>query len=114
MDSLKIQSLLHSVPEHYSLKEGEPVTVELPRIPFTRHTEFLKLHCEVHDDTGIFSKNGAELDKTDFEGLHYPQLIQGMALRPGTSEIIVTPIHALSGEAISDVDPLVITIQVTR
>lgn len=112
MDSDKINSFLHSgqVPQHYVVKTGEVLEIILPKIPLTRHTEFLLLEGEKFGDIDSF----LEMTPTpqQGEGTILLNKIKGRAIHPGKVHFVWRAKDSLSGEEIPDVQPLHIVVEV--
>jgi hypothetical protein len=108
MNPKKISALLHKnqVRQHYRLQPGEEVSVELPHIPLTRQTEFLALTQEIKGDAAHFR------EATEGEGTLSPRRLQGRALRPGRTDIVLHAVDALSGQEIAEVKPFSIVVEV--
>lgn len=107
MNQARIQQLLHApMQRHYRVKVGDTVSVELPRIPFTRETEFLRLQTSTRGDSVQASAAGSS-----GEGRLHPGAIVGKAVRPGTTHVRVTAYDDLQGREM-DVAPLDIVIEV--
>ncbi len=111
MDTQKINDLLHSdfVPDHYTAKVGDSISISLPRIPFTRFTEFLQVEQERQGDLECFIE---ERVTEQGEGSLLPREISGRTVCPGELHIVLSAKDSLSGERIADVEPLDIVVEV--
>jgi hypothetical protein len=110
-NSEMINAMLHSVavPHLYTARAGDYVKIELPKVPLTRYTEFVRLDTEKSGDTGCF----AELEPPDAgEGTLLPQQIVGRAICPGRLHIVLRAVDIFSGAEIPDVTPLDIVVEV--
>jgi hypothetical protein len=75
----------------------------------TRYTEYVRLAKETRGDTNCF----AEIEPPDQgEGSLLPRQIIGRAICPGKFHIILRAVDSLSGQAIPDVKPLDIVVEV--
>jgi hypothetical protein len=111
MDAQKINSLLHSepIPHHYKAKVGERLEISLPRVPLTRHTEFLQVEKEKRGDLDSFVEEPAP---EQGEGSLLPRQISGKTLRPGKLHMVFSAKDSISGQEIADVEPLDIIVEV--
>jgi hypothetical protein len=111
VDAQKINSLLHSepIPHHYRARVGERLEISLPRVPLTRHTEFLQLEKEKRGDLDSFVEEPAP---EQGEGSLVPRQIVGRTLRPGKLHIVLSAKDSVSGEEIAGVEPLDILVEV--
>ena len=104
-----IQSLLHapSVPHRYETRAGEWLTIKLPRVPLTRHTEYLRVEMDAE---------GAELQTPDtsLEGSVLPRTIEVRPIAPGEAKVVFRAIDSRTRLPIADVDPLEITLHVEK
>ena len=110
-DYQKINAMLHSnaLPLRYKAKPGQFLTIDLPRIPLTRYTEFVRLDKQTFGDVGCF----VESEPPDQEeGSLLPRQIAGQARCPGEFHILLRAVDSLSGEEIPNVPPLDIVVQV--
>ncbi len=109
----KINELLHSKPvkQNYTAKSGQTLRIELPRIPMTRHTQFVGLKRETHGDVNSFVETSGE---NAGEGIIAPAEIHGTAVHSGTINFTLTAIDRISGEEIPDVKPLNITVNINE
>ena len=111
MDSEKINEMLHSrgVRSRYTARAGDYLRIELPRVPMTRYTEFVRLDKEKRGDTACF----AEMEPPDAgEGTLLPTQIVGRAVCPGRLHIVLRAVDSLSGKEIPDVQPFDIVIEI--
>lgn len=111
MDAKKINMFLHSsqVSPTYHAKTGETLSINLPRIPLTRYTEYLELRREFVGDTGCFRELP---NQRHGEGNISPEKITLKALHPGQAQIVIHAVDALSGEKIPEVEPLSINVDI--
>jgi len=111
MDSQVINKLLHtgSIRRHYKARPGDVFGIELPRVPFTRSTEFLRLEKEISGTQDCIVE---EASPDTGEGAILPRQIFARALRPGKALIVLRAIDSLSGEEIPDVEPFRIEVEV--
>jgi hypothetical protein len=111
MDPEKISALLHAVPlpHYYKAKPGDFVTINLPRLPLTRYTEYLRMDRENWGDLNCFVE---ETPEPQGEGSLLPRHIRGQAVCPGTIHIVLSARDRLSGQQISGVEPLDIVVEV--
>lgn len=110
-DSEMINAMLHSVavPHLYTAKAGDYLKIELPKVPLTRYTEFVRLDKEKRGDMGCF----AEMEPPDTgEGTLLPHQIVGRAICPGTLHIVLRAVDIFSGAEIPDVKPLDIVVEI--
>ena len=110
-DYQKIDAMLHSsaLPRRYRAKTGEFLTINLPRIPLTRYTEFVRLDKKTFGDIGCFIETDAPDQE---EGSLLPRQIAGQARCPGEFHILLRAVNSLSGEEIPNVRPLDIVVEV--
>ena len=106
-----INKLLHSdlIKQTYTAKSGQILRIELPKIPMTRHTQFVGLKRETHGDVNSFVETPRE---NAGEGIIAPVEIRGKAVHSGTVNFTLTAIDRISGEDIPDVKPLNITVNI--
>jgi hypothetical protein len=111
MDAQKINSMLHSepFPHHYRAKVEERLEISLPRVPLTRHTEFLQVEKVKRGDLNSFVE---ELVPEQGEGSLLPRWVFGRPLRPGKVHIVLSAKDSISGREIADVEPLDIVVEV--
>lgn len=105
--------MLHGRPvaQRYTAKAGDYLKIDLPQIPFTRYTEFVRLATEKRGDTYCF----AEMEAPDpGEGTLLPRQIIGRAVCPGEMHIVLRAVDSFSGEDIPDVKPLDIVVEVQK
>ena len=110
-DTERINALLHSgnVPSRYTARAGDYLKIELPKVPMTRYTQFVRLDKEKRGDTACF----AEAEPPDAgEGTLLPNQIVGRAVCPGRLHIVLRAVDSLSGEEIPDVRPFDIVVEV--
>jgi len=110
-ESEKLNEILHSEPvkKKYTAKSGENLSIELPQIPMTRYTQFIKLKKETHGDVDSFKESsGNEIG----EGTISPSEIRGKAVQSGTVNFTLTAVDRISGEEIPDVEPINITLNI--
>jgi hypothetical protein len=111
METQAINQLLHSgsVRQHYKVRPGDVFGIELPRVPFTRNTEFLRLEREISGDRECLVE---EASPDTEEGAILPRQIFARALCPGKAIIVLRAIDILSGEEIPGVEPFRIEVEV--
>jgi hypothetical protein len=111
MDSQAINKLLHSgsIRQHYKARPGDVFGIELPRVPFTRSTEFLRLEKEISGNPDCIVE---EATPDPGEGAILPRQIFARALRTGKAVIVLRAIDSLSGQEIPDVEPFRIEVEV--
>lgn len=110
-ESEKINKILHSeaIKQNYTAKSGETLLIELPKIPMTRHTQFVELRTETHGDVDSFEETSG---KETGEGTIAPSEIRGKAIQSGTVNFTLRAVDRISGEEIPDVEPLNITLNI--
>lgn len=107
----EINNLLKSIPfnRNYQVKVGETFKINLPSIPLTGVTEFLRLEQEIEGDQDSIIN---EAISPETEGYLSPRQIIARAIGPGKVNIVIKPINFLSGEAIPGVNSLKIEVNV--
>jgi hypothetical protein len=110
-DSQVINKLLHSgsIRRHYKAKTGDVFGIELPRVPFTRSTEYLRLEREISGSRDCIVE---EATPDPGEGAMLPRQIFARALCPGKAMIVLRAVDSLSGQEIPDVEPFRIEVEV--
>ncbi|HEX3186952.1 MAG TPA: hypothetical protein VHQ94_19295 [Pyrinomonadaceae bacterium] len=112
-DSKKINAMLQAspFPRRYIAQAGQYLKIDLPKLPLTRYTEFVRLHKETFGDTNCF----VELDSPDEgEGSLLPRQIRGRAICPGKFHILLRAVDSLSGQQIPNVSPIDIVVEVEK
>lgn len=110
-ESEQINKILHSekIKKTYTAKSGENLSIELPKVPMTRYTQFVGLRKETYGDVDSFKEMSG---KETGEGTLAPTEIRGKAIQSGTVNFTLRAVDRISGEEIPDVEPFNITLNI--
>ncbi len=98
--------------DHYEVKVGDVLTIQLPRVPMTAETQFIQIASGLAP--GASGALKVEGSGTDFEGVHQPSEFVGRAVKPGRERILVQALDAFTHEPVEGVTPFEITVDVSR
>ncbi|MDN5213256.1 hypothetical protein QQ020_14400 [Fulvivirgaceae bacterium BMA12] len=109
MDTMAINELLHNnQSEHYRIKVGESFVINLPKIPLTGDTEFIRLTVDSEKSDCVEEYTG----KDSGEGILSPVEIKGKGVKAGKKQYTIKLVNALTAKEIENVIPLKISLEV--
>lgn len=108
-ESSKINELLHESGAGRDLRArvGETLTVDLPSVPLTRYTKFVRLDVTFEGDRdsfdGVVSETG--------EGHLAPRSLKLTPRRKGQLRVRIQAVDSRNGQPVAGVDPFLISIR---
>lgn len=106
----RINELLRArpVPQSHSVRVGDELDIELPRVPMTAETQFVEFAASLSGQGAIELLERPE----SLEGLTLPRRLHARAIVPGRSVISINAVDPLSREPVAGVEPLKIVIDI--